>query len=125
MNTQILSQGLDALPGSFLKNTAILLLGSLVGLGALGSWLAYYKRKERSETIRADRPAVTRAPTVRKDICDFKMGEVTRRLDEHAADIADLRDADQRLSERLDNSFQTVRHALGRIEGKLDSMKDK
>ncbi len=128
----IFAQGIDNVPASFLKNALMCALALAVGAGGWAAWAGYCERRRRDSAPRESREprgAGNRVPNVRKDMCDFKMGDVSRRLDDHARQIGELweemRAEDQKTRERLDASFQSIQRSLGKIEGKLEEITDR
>lgn len=125
----IIAQGIDNVPAPFLKNAIMCVLALAVGAGGWAAWAGYQDKRRRDAAPREPRASGTRMPNVRRDMCDFKMGDVSRRLDDHARQIGEIweemRAEDQKTRERLDASFQSIQRSLGKIEGKLEEITDK
>lgn len=116
---------LDKVDPTFLHQTVLLLLGALGGASAVVGILRGFGRQRREI---GPQPLEVKAAMewASAKECVTRHGEVSRRLSQHDDQIRELwnemRKENQNIRDAMGKWFTDTERALGRIEGKLNSL---
>jgi hypothetical protein len=125
----ILTGDLSAVPADYLKWFLICLFGIVAGAGAVLALIGRFTKQTREVrggpvVVEGEVKVLPKGRRFSAEACDAKHTEITRRLDGHDEQINHLwftlRDEDAKTRKELNDTFQSIQRALGRIEGKID-----